>query len=821
MATPINLDQKALLTTDFGLALAAGRLKATITDSEGEHLTITFKSWKRGVRGRVPIHEAERIYVEVPNQSGWGDKIGNIDVATNSFWQDGGADPYRVAQAMKILDAAQGLPVADKIQHPGSCMICGHELTDPVSIKRGIGPDCYGAATNSIHQEKIKNSHQAAPAKVVKVVDGEPHIKVGTDGSYRIFFQSKFSREIVNIFKEVTDQKGRNYDSHNQFWWITPTGHNARALLELAKRYDLTIDAASLPRLTTAAQDIAPEFTIETDDEGDLCVAFDFGPRFQQILGEVKDIKTPRRYDPVGKFWRVEATPQAAVKLYEMCQTFRYKVSEEAVAILKPLRDKAEYEAKHSDLRASLSKAEDADIELGDFGFEPFPFQRAGIMYGEYCNDRYMIADEQGLGKTIQALGRIQRKEAFPAVIVVPSAVKIKWAREAKRAFNGDRKIQILEGQKPSKIDADIVIVNYDILSYWSGQIIAMNPQALIMDESHYIKNRKAQRTIAAKAVAKAIPDDGLVLLLTGTPILNRPIELIEQLDVMGRLNDFGGSSGFITRYVGWTDNPNPRKGGQVPAENGAKNLPELNEKLRSTCFVRRLKKDVLTELPEKQRDVVPITIDKKAYRKAYEKARQNIMNSTGTAEHLAEIQYLRRAAVEGKLNGVIEWITDFLESGEKLVVFAHHRDVQQRIHEAFPGSVRIAGKSDQSQKARQQAMDDFQADPNVKLAVVSMTAGREGIDLYAASNLAFVELGWNPGVHDQAEDRIHRIGQDRGTMMYYLLAEDTIDEEMAALIEKKRKMKDAATEGQDFLDEPDETMLASLVKWLTKEEEV
>lgn len=737
--TQIDLNPENLLNNDFGLCLAHGRLKTTVTNEDGTHLTLSFKNWKRGDRRRnVPIYEAERIYIEVPNQTGWGDKIGNVDLASGAFYTERSADPARVAAALRVIDAVQGREIVGRIQHPGFCMICSKELTDPISIDRGIGPDCYGNATGSQHQEKVKQT---------KAVHLSP------------------------VAPEPVAEK-------------------------------------------------APETDVKIAAKGNtLTVSIAFTENFNDVLSAVKSIDTNRRWNAADKVWEVKPTVASADVLRDLCKQYKYEVSDEAVALLKPVRANAETEATAATERAALSKADDADLDIEDFGFEPFPFQRAGIAYGDLCGDRYMIADEQGLGKTIQALGRIQVKQQFPAVIVVPSAVKVKWARACETAFGDTRTVATLEGQTTSKIDADVVIVNYDILSFWEDAIIEMAPKALILDESHYIKNRKAKRTGAAKAIAKAIPADGSVILLSGTPILNRPIELVEQLDVMGRLEDFGGFSGFVTSYVGWERND--FAGGNVPAKNGAMNLTQLNEKLRSTCFVRRLKKDVLAELPEKRRDVVPITLDGNAYSQAYTSARNNMLDNPGAshADQLAEIQSLRRAAAEGKLKGSIEWITDFLESGEKLVVFARHRDIQQRIHDAFPGSVRISGIQDQSKQARQDAMDSFQNDPEVKLAVVSMDAGREGIDLYAASNLAFVELGWNPGVHDQAEDRIHRIGQDRGTMMYYLLAEGTIDERMAELIESKRVVKDAATEGQEIIDQPESSMVGNLIEWLTEDE--
>jgi hypothetical protein len=825
MPTPMNLDFDALATNPFGLALACGRLKATITDAaSGEHLTVQFKTWKRGDRRRnIPLSEAERVYISVPNAHDWrGDRVGNIDLTSGTLWEDANADPQRVAKAMNILAVAQGQIITDRVQHPGSCMICGKELTDPQSIDRGIGPDCYQNATNSIHQTKEKplKSRQGDTAPPVEVAADKPHVTVASDDKhYGVNFQAKYSKVALDIFKGNTDWKGRQYDSHTKIWWVTRTPQNAKAILSLIALAGLNATPEAIADLNEMAQIEVTDAIIGVD-EADITVAFDFGPSFDGIKSILQGIETRRKFDGISKLWRVEPTKQAAIALARLCKEYKVEVSEDAANILKPLRQQGELDIKNSSLKASLSTAEDADLDLDGFGFEPMPFQRAGIVYGDYAHDRYMIADEQGLGKTIQALGRIAARQSFPAVVVTPSAVKVKWARAAEKALPG-RTVAILEGTKPSKIDADVIVVNYEILSPWSGAIISAEPRALVLDESHYIKNPKAQRNIAAKAISESVRQrDGLVLLTTGTPVLNRPIELVEQLDVMGRLNDFGGFSGFVTNYVGWeTVEHGPKRGSSVPARNGAKNLTALNERLRQTCYVRRLKRDVLPELPEKRREVVPMAIDQPAYLRAVEKARRELREAGNRAEQIVIIQKLRKLTAEFKMESAKKWVADFLETGEKLVLFAHHRDIQQGLLDAFPDALRISGSQDQPKKARQEAMDRFQNDPEAKLIVCSMSAAREGIDLFAASNLAFMELGWNPAIHDQAEDRIHRIGQDRGTMMSYLLAEGTMDEPMGDLIERKRKVKDAATEGGAVLDEPENDMIDTLMDWLTKDE--
>ena len=164
-------------------------------------------------------------------------------------------------------------------------------------------------------------------------------------------------------------------------------------------------------------------------------------------------------------------------------------------------------------------------------------------------------------------------------------------------------------------------------------------------------------------------------------------------------------------------------------------------------------------------------------------------------AEQLARLNYLRRLAARGKLRAAIAWIEDFVASGEPLVVFAHHREVQQALIERFPDAAHVLGVDDL--EARAAAVDDFQRPDGPLLVVCSMEAASQGITLVRASNVAFVELDWTPARHDQAEDRCHRIGQQDAVTAYYLLAAETIDEQMANVLRRKRAVIDAVTDGQ------------------------
>jgi superfamily II DNA or RNA helicase len=436
----------------------------------------------------------------------------------------------------------------------------------------------------------------------------------------------------------------------------------------------------------------------------------------------------------------------------------------------------------------ALSQAHSADFEPPPgFSGELMPFQTAGVVYA-LRQRRAFIADEQGLGKTVQALVALETAEAFPAVVVCPASLKLNWLRECAR-WLPDRTAASVSGRRGPLPDADIIVVNYDVLDGRADALVELEPQALIFDESHYCKNPKARRTKAAIELSERVAADAFRLALTGTPLVNRPRELVPQLRALGRLPDFGSGAGFERRF----DGHDARQ--------------RLHWHLRSSCYVRRRKDEVLTQLPPKRRITVPVPLTNEAeYRRLeqdlFQWLRKTVLDpaqlarrvdSALRAEALVKLNALRHVAALGKLDAAIEWINAFLASGERLVVFAHHRDVQAALLEAFPRAAFILGGD--SLEGRDRNVERFQAG-GASLCICSLEAASHGFTLTAAASVAFLELGWTPAKHDQAEDRIHRIGQDRNVTAWYLLAADTIDERIAALIDYKRALVGSVTDG-------------------------
>jgi hypothetical protein len=457
--------------------------------------------------------------------------------------------------------------------------------------------------------------------------------------------------------------------------------------------------------------------------------------------------------------------------------------------VLDALR--AEHAAALATIRSSRATSGEPIAEVAAvLGGELAPFQWAGVRYVLDAR-RAFIADEQGLGKTVEALAALEADGAFPAVVVCPASLKLNWEREARR-WLAHRSVAVVEGRGVARLGgADITILNYEIVAAHREALARMRPRALVVDESHYVKNPQAKRTQAVRRLAAAIAPDGLRLALSGTPVLNHAEELVSQLRVIGRIEDFGSGAQFARRFRG-----------ELSEE-------RLHWHLRRRCFVRRLKSEVLPQLPAKRQVVVPVALSND---REYRLAEQDVIAwlrsqpldlrelnariaATLRAERLAQLGTLQRLAARGKLAAALTWIADFLESGEPLVVFARHVEVQQAVLARFPDAAHLLGRD--TIAARDAAVAAFQSGDGPQLLIGATRVAAQGITLTRASNVAFLELEWTPAMHDQAEDRCHRIGQRDAVTAWYLLAADTIDETMAALIQRKRGIVAAVTDGR------------------------
>lgn len=449
------------------------------------------------------------------------------------------------------------------------------------------------------------------------------------------------------------------------------------------------------------------------------------------------------------------------------------------------------------------------------------PFQKEGVEFVFEKNGRALIGDEMGLGKTIQALTYMEMTSKC-TIVVCPASLKLNWAAEINK-WCTNYNLWIVEGKKKkiktqivsNKLaDKDIYIVNWDILGNqteekmkngkktkvdipytgWVDHLLDLEPDLVIADEIHFAKNAKNIRSRGLIRMGKRVDH---FIGLSGTPIENRPVEFFSTLNLING-NLFSSWWNFTKRYCGAKQT---RFGLDTT---GATNIEELHT-LVQNVMIRRKKEEVLPELPLKRRVVIPMEISN---RSTYERAESNLIDflretlgneaadKASQAEALVEIEKLKQLSYQGKKKAVINWIKDYLETEDKLVVFATHTAVLDYLESQFGKiCVRIDGKVPSGK--RQGIVDKFQTDPKIKLFLGNIKAAGVGITLTAAHTTCFVELGWTPGLHDQAEDRVHRIGQKSDSVTaYYLIAGNTIEERILEMLDSKRKILDGVLDG-------------------------
>jgi len=449
---------------------------------------------------------------------------------------------------------------------------------------------------------------------------------------------------------------------------------------------------------------------------------------------------------------------------------------------------------ENMELNLDLKIESDFNIPLPE-NLNLYPFQKIAVKFITK-NKNVLIADEMGLGKTVEVLAYINTDENIKNVLIVcPASLKLNWEREAKRWLVRHFDISIFDGDN-SKI-ADFVIVNYEMLVKYLPLFKTKVWDLLILDESQYIKNFKAKRTKAIIGfkdngkMVKGLKDYAKQkILLTGTPILNYPHELYTQLKVLNHPLAQSYKK-FREEYIVYDPQFNTPIGG--------KNIEELQRELRSSCMLRREKKDVLKELPAKIRQVLllPETIlskeeleeNKRGIEliKTYWDENLNQLHSSSIIP-FEEISSIRHKTVLKKLPYVFEIIENALESEDKIVVFAHHHDVINNIYEKFK-DIAVKATGEENTAERDRAVYEFQNNPNIRIFIGSIQAMGLGITLTASSLAIFVEIEWRPADLVQAEDRLHRIGQENVVHIQYVLVNDSIEAFMMEKISVKMEI--------------------------------
>lgn len=497
----------------------------------------------------------------------------------------------------------------------------------------------------------------------------------------------------------------------------------------------------------------------------------------QELIEQIKKIPG-RKFLPDKKKWIVPLTIQNIQKLNGLSFTLDAEI----------LKFQQDY--RQNEIASEEIKIQKLDNIL-------HPFQKTGVAFVESKKGRALIADDMGLGKSLQSIAWIEfnkNKDIYPIILVCPAAVKLNWKNEFKK-FVGREDIELLSGRTPYSTTEKILVINYDILEAWEKELMSLRPKTIIADEIHKCKG-DSKRQKALTRMSKKVNN---FIGLTGTPIMNRPIELLYPVRMINP-HVFPSIKAFKYRYCA------PKFNGFAMEFKGASNTVELNQILTRNVMIRRKKEDVLLELPDKTMGLIPLEITN---RDDYKFALDDLIAFLKTvseekaikaarAKAIVKMNTLKQLAVEGKLTQCVSWIKDFLENeDEKLIVFVHHKKTVDLLMNEF-GNIAVKYVGGMTDKQRKDAESDFWNKQHIKLFIGNIEAAGTGINLQVASNVAFIEYPWSPGLYGQACDRSHRMGQKNAVNIWNLVATDTIEESIITMLEQKSKVINQIIDGDD-----------------------
>ncbi|NYF16473.1 hypothetical protein HDC37_001287 [Microbacterium sp. AK009] len=491
---------------------------------------------------------------------------------------------------------------------------------------------------------------------------------------------------------------------------------------------------------------------------------------------------------------------------------------------------------------------------LSPKGLEVMPHQSRFLEAVRQGHRSFLLADEPGLGKTAESVLAASVADAYPLLAVVPNVVKMNWAREVAR-WTPQRRATVIHGDgEAMDAFADVFIVNYEILDRHLSWLSSIGLKGMVVDEAHFIKNLTSLRSQNVLALAGRIREqvrDPLMLALTGTPLIND----VEDFDA-------------IWRFLGWTtgEKPGPAlmekldESGLTPADKAF--YPAAREAVISMGIVRRLKTDVAADLPDKLIADLPVELDDEFGRSIRQAERElgdrlaaryrRIIEARGTARqgqatlHLPgeldddivrlvaqneldeskaqgtgseNVFTMVRRIGQAKAHLAADYAVQLQRSVGKVVFFAKHIDVMDAAEAHFRASgVRsVSLRGDQTSTARQEAIDAFNNDPGVGVAVCSLTAAGVGVNMQAASNVVLAELSWTAAEQTQAIDRVHRIGQAEPVTAWRIIAAHTIDTKIAELIDSKQGLAQRALDGIAVDPESSDSVQLSALMHLTR----
>jgi SWI/SNF-related matrix-associated actin-dependent regulator 1 of chromatin subfamily A len=526
---------------------------------------------------------------------------------------------------------------------------------------------------------------------------------------------------------------------------------------------------------------------------------FDFD---KDIITRIKQCSFNSHWNPELKFWIVPVDDWSSLKIKKLVKDFNFIHKVEEVKVYE------KYDYSISDLH--LGKMNDICKNL-NFQYTPRNYQVESLYYG-LNKVNFINGDDVGIGKSLESILYAESTKSFPCLVVVPASIKYDWKSKWLEIISEKRTVSIIESKETSKHknnwDAEVVVINYDILGKKAGtgstvkfkELLDINWKMFIFDEGHFLKEESSQRSKAAKLMTKK--SDAIIQLLTGTAVMSKPSELWNLLVIIKKEKLIADNwKQFITRYCGAYQS----KFGLVYS--GATNTIELNNKLREHCYLRREKREVMSELPDVTKIILKTKVTNiKDINHASENLIEFLRETKGDedaerameAESLVALGVLRKLSIVGKLQAIEQFLKDWKLGSKKLLVFGIHREELDYLSEKFKSKL-IAGGI--SSKKKQDIVTEWINNDEVFLFANIQSAGT-GVDglQKVCSNMLILELPWRPSDLEQTIGRLDRSGQSEPSTIRYMLSDDSIDKEMWEMLASKEANTEAVNKGIDVV---------------------
>lgn len=494
-----------------------------------------------------------------------------------------------------------------------------------------------------------------------------------------------------------------------------------------------------------------------------IVIRFPYLPNLVEAVRSIPD----RAWNPTHKQWEVPNTPWHCAKVIEVLKPHS------GFEIAPEIKKCADATADKPNLRKKLPK-------------NLYPYQKEGIEHIYAARGRALVADDMGLGKSAEALVWSYLFGGRKILIVSPANVTWKWALKEAAMWAQGHTVQVVEGGKTKMFDTNITIMSYRTMVIRYEELSTIPFDTIIFDEAHYLKSNKSQQNRMARKLVKGVP---YLLMLTGTPFKNRRFELFQLLHMLDP-KVWSNAIEFGTRYCGGKF----MNGHWITPPDGETNTEELQDRL-APLMLRRTKKQVAIDLPDLTRVTIPMYIDNDREYETVLKGLRRQAHEEGyqPGASLVLLNKLRQIVGRGKISAAVELTQDVLETGNQVVLFAHHKEVVKGL---IDGLMKSGVKADAigvisgstTPTERYNLQEVFLSDKSWLQVMIVSSAGREGLDLYSSSHVIFVERLWTPADEEQVEARLHRNGQKSAVTSHYLVARGTVDEHLDNVVSRKRK---------------------------------